>query len=143
MQLSRLQIISRPPRLYEKGNASMWEDDHISRHLLEIHLNQDTDAASRKRPAIQKTVQWIESHLHGSDTHILDLGCGPGLYCELLAEHGHQVTGVDFSKRSIAYAKQEAAAKHLNIEYLHQNYLNLQFESQFDLVMMIFLTLMY
>jgi len=83
-------------------------------------------------------VQWIESHLIGSEKQILDLGCGPGLYCELLAEHGHQITGVDFSKCSIAYAKQTAGEKNLKIEYIHQNYLNLSYKNQFDLVMMIF-----
>jgi len=138
MQISEIIELSKQPGLYEKSNVSMWEDDHISRHLLDLHLNQDTDAASRKIPTVRKTVQWIESHLDGSDKQILDLGCGPGLYCELLAEHGHQVTGVDFSGRSIAYGKQAAAEKNLKIDYLHQNYLNLAFESRFDLVMMIY-----
>ena len=35
---------------------------------------------------------------------ILDLGCGPGLYAELLAKKGHSITGVDFSENSIQYA---------------------------------------
>lgn len=116
----------------------MWEDDHISRHLLELHLNQNCDAASRKRSTIEKTVQWIETHLDNTQKSILDLGCGPGLYCELLAEHGHWVTGVDFSKRSIAYARQNAVQKDLKIDYLQKNYLDLSFENQFDLVIMIF-----
>lgn len=116
----------------------MWEDDHISSHLLQIHLDQETDAASRKRTTILKTVQWIESHLGGGGKEILDLGCGPGLYCELLADHGHQVTGVDFSKRSLTYAKQRAAAKNLAINYLHQNYLAFRSEIRYDLVMMIY-----
>ena len=138
MQISGLLKAIKKPALYEKSNASMWEDDHISRHLLELHLNQDCDAASRKRGTIEKTVQWIETHLDQPQKSILDLGCGPGLYCELLAEHGHRVTGVDFSKRSIAYARQSAAQKGLKIDYLQKNYLDLTFENQFDLVIMIF-----
>jgi len=138
MQISGLFEITKTPQLYEKGNASMWEDDHISRQLLEMHLNEEIDAASRKRVTIQKTVKWIETHLHDGQNAILDLGCGPGLYSELLAEHGHQVTGMDFSPRSIAYAMQEAAEKNLNIDYIHQNYLHMDFENRFDLVMMIF-----
>jgi 2-polyprenyl-3-methyl-5-hydroxy-6-metoxy-1,4-benzoquinol methylase len=139
MEIPRLIEFMTLPGLYEKGTASMWEDDHISRHLLDIHLNQETDAASRKKSSIQKTVEWIELHLNGSEKKcILDLGCGPGLYCELLAEHGHQVTGVDFSKRSIAHAKQAAAEKNLKIDYIHQNYLDLSFENRFDLIMMIY-----
>jgi 2-polyprenyl-3-methyl-5-hydroxy-6-metoxy-1,4-benzoquinol methylase len=138
MQISSLLTTIKKPALYEKGNASMWEDDHISRHLLELHLNQDCDAASRKRVTIERTIQWIETHLDNTQKSVLDLGCGPGLYCELLAEHGHRVTGVDFSKRSIAYARQSATQKGLKIEYLQKNYLDLTFENQFDLVIMIF-----
>ncbi len=138
MQISSLPAITKPPALYEKGTASMWEDDHISGHLLTMHLNPEIDAASRKRPAIQQTVQWIESHLHGGQKSILDLGCGPGLDREMLAKAGHLVAGVDYSERSIAYAKQEAARNDLTIEYLHQNYLHLAFEDRFDLVMMVY-----
>ncbi|MCK9592494.1 MAG: class I SAM-dependent methyltransferase [Methanoregula sp.] len=138
MQISSLLDTIKKPILYEKGNAGMWEDDHISRHLIELHLNQDCDAASRKRGTIEKTVQWIETHLDTNQKSILDLGCGPGLYCELLAEHGHRVTGVDFSERSIAYARQSTLQKDLKIDYLQKNYLDLAFENQFDLVIMIF-----
>jgi 2-polyprenyl-3-methyl-5-hydroxy-6-metoxy-1,4-benzoquinol methylase len=65
-------------------------------------------------------------------------GCGPGLYCEMLAEAGHDVTGVDLSKRSIDYAKKSATEKGLDIEYINKNYLDLDLSEKFDLVMMIF-----
>lgn len=49
------------------------------------------------------------------------------------------VTGVDFSKNSIDYAKQEAKQKGLNITYLHQNYLELDVpENHFDLATLIY-----
>nr|WP_321352302.1 class I SAM-dependent methyltransferase [uncultured Methanoregula sp.] len=138
MQISHLITTLHQPPLYEQGNASMWEDDHISRHLLELHLNPDCDAASRKRSTIEKTIQWIGTFTNTEKKSILDLGCGPGLYCELLAEAGHDLTGVDFSKRSITYAKESAGKKGLRIEYLRKNYLDLSFENRFDLAMMIF-----
>lgn len=42
---------------------------------------------------------------------VVDLGCGTGTLSLLLASHGHDVTGVDFSPRMIelARAKQQAA----------------------------------
>jgi len=138
MQILELPKITKRPQLFEPGNAGMWEDDHISGHLLEIHLSQETDAASRKRDTIRRTVQWIETHLHEGQNTILDLGCGPGLYCEILAEHGHLVTGVDYSKRSVAYATREAARRNLNIDYIRRNYLHTDFECRFDLGMMFF-----
>lgn len=138
MDIPAILKASRKPPLFEKGTASMWDDDHISRHLLALHLSQDTDEASRKREAIAATVDWIESYCGGSKKNILDLGCGPGLYCEMLAGHGHRVTGVDLSARSIAYAKKSAADKGLAIEYLTKNYLDLDVTGQFDIVLMIY-----
>ncbi len=128
---------TRIPELFEKGTASMWDDEYISQCLLEMHLNPDVDAASRKRTTIERTVRWIEAHLDGNK-RILDLGCGPGIYCELLAKAGHQVTGMDYSKRSIEHARQEAARKGLDIEYIHQNYLHLDIGETFDAVTMIY-----
>lgn len=40
---------------------------------------------------------------------VADLGCGTGTLSTLLAQHGHQVTGVDFSAEMVGLAKQKAA----------------------------------
>lgn len=41
---------------------------------------------------------------------ILDVGCGPGLYCVTLAKHGaSRVVGVDFADEMIAVARNKAA----------------------------------
>jgi SAM-dependent methyltransferase len=68
----------------------------------------------------------------------LDLGCGPGLYTEKIARLGHKVTGIDFSQNSIAYAKEGAKQNNLNINYICKNYLDLDFDNQFDLIIMIY-----
>jgi 2-polyprenyl-3-methyl-5-hydroxy-6-metoxy-1,4-benzoquinol methylase len=138
MRIEEFIEATRLPELYEKGTASMWEDEYISERLLEMHLNPDINTASRKRTTIEATVRWIDSRLDGNNKRILDLGCGPGLYCELLAGAGHQVTGIDYSKRSIEHAQQEAARKGLDIKYVHQNYLDLDLEETFDVVTMIY-----
>ena len=41
----------------------------------------------------------------GYKIKILDLGCGQGRHSVLLAEDGHDVIGVDFSKNNIEIAK--------------------------------------
>ncbi|WP_319579279.1 class I SAM-dependent methyltransferase [uncultured Methanospirillum sp.] len=137
MNISNLLSLTCAPELYEPGTHLMWDDHYISEQLLHIHLDQSTDAASRRITTVTKTVRWIESHLEKSSM-ILDLGCGPGLYDEFLTELGHTVTGVDYSHRSIEYAKSQAAEKGLEITYLNQDYLNMTLDNRFDLVIMIY-----
>lgn len=138
MDFEELVRLSTRPPLYEKGTSGMWDDPHISEYLLKAHLDPDTDMASRKRITIERTVDWILDKAGKPAMHILDLGCGPGLYAELLAARGHRVTGVDFSRRSVDFARNQAAAKNLDIKYLCQDYLRLDLEGEFDLVIMIY-----
>jgi len=141
MKLFDLINISGKPKLYEKGTAVMWTDKYISNQLLDIHINSEIDLASRKKSTIEKTVNWILNMTKqpGKEKlNILDLGCGPGLYSQRLAEKGHRVTGVDFSKCSIEYAQNEAKKNNLNISYRHQNYLELTDENKYNLVILIY-----
>jgi ubiquinone/menaquinone biosynthesis C-methylase UbiE len=55
-----------------------------------------------------------------------------------MAERGHNVTGVDISKNSIEYARKESKSQGLDIRYVNQNYLELNEENKYDLVMMVF-----
>ncbi|MFC2134567.1 class I SAM-dependent methyltransferase [Bacteroidota bacterium] len=126
------------PEIYTKGSAVMWTDEHISKQLLDVHLNPDVDLASRKQTTIEKTVNWILEKAPGEKMNILDLGCGPGLYAELLNRRGHNITGIDFSRLSIEYAQQQSEKKNLGITYLHQNYLDLNEDSKYDLVILIY-----
>jgi cyclopropane fatty-acyl-phospholipid synthase-like methyltransferase len=84
-------------------------------------------------------VKWIaEKFKVTPDTTIADFGCGPGLYTTRLAKYGARVTGIDFSHRSIAYARDIAAREDLNIRYESQNYLEYEAKDRFDLVLMIY-----
>ena len=135
-------IISKieKPKIYEKGSAFMWTDEHISKQLLNVHLNPDIDLGSRKRSTIEKTANWIlDTQKDKGKLNILDLGCGPGLYTEIFAKAGHNITGIDISKNSIEYAKKSAQDKKLDITYLNSSYLETDLESdKYDLVVMIF-----
>lgn len=132
-----IRSASRPP-VYTPGTASMWDDEYISKQLLAVHLNPDLDLASRKPATITSTIEWLEKAFARPDSTILDLGCGPGLYTEQLAERGHSVTGVDISTNSIQYAQESAQKKGLNIIYRNQDYLDLDERETFDLILMIF-----
>ncbi len=138
MNIKKLINIAQKPEIYTPGTSMMWVDEYISTQLLETHLSQDIELASRKETTISSTIQWILSKVPGGRLHILDLGCGPGLYAEKLAECGHTVTGMDFSSNSIDYAKESAGRKKLDVSYVHQNYLALEDENKYDLILLIF-----
>ena len=140
--MNLLDIISKieKPKIYEKGTAFMWTDEHISKQLLNVHLNPDIDLGSRKMSTIEKTANWIlDTQKEKGKLNILDLGCGPGLYTEIFAKAGHNITGIDISKNSIEYAKKSAQDKKLDIAYLNSSYLETDLESdKYDLVVLIF-----
>lgn len=140
MKITDIIAQSGKPELYARGTSFMWTDKHISKQLLAIHLNKDTDLASRKKSTIVKTADWIlETQNEKGKLNILDLGCGPGLYAEMFAEKGHYVTGVDISKNSIDHARKSAKEKELNIQYIHANYLEIDLEpDKYDLIVLIY-----
>jgi SAM-dependent methyltransferase len=138
MDLKQLEKITQKSELYEPGDAVMWTDEHISKKLLEVHLNPDIDLATRKPQSVENTIEFILRYCDSPGKEILDLGCGPGIYSEKLAIKGHRVTGVDFSGNSIAYARDHAKEKKLEIKYLCQSYLDLNFENCFDLIFIIY-----
>lgn len=127
------------PGLYAPSTNNFWDDEHISKGLLAAHLNPDWDAASRKHKFLDQSVRWIRKIAPPAQyKFLLDLGCGPGLYAERFSGAGYVVTGVDFSKRSIEYATEQTLMKKSNIRYLYQNYLNINFLEEFDVVTLIY-----
>jgi len=137
--LSMIHKYSEKPGLYEPGEIKFWDDPHISKSMLEAHLDPDHDAASRKSVTINKEIE----HLVSSDVlkqgdRVLDLGCGPGLYSSRLCQKGMNVTGVDFSERAIDFAIKYAAEKGLDIDYRCTNFFDIDYSEEFDAVMQIY-----
>ena len=134
-----LERINERPEVFQFYTASdLWTDEHTSKQMLSFHLNETIDVSSRNAEFINRSVEWIALEFNiGRDTKIADFGCGPGLYATRLAKRGANVTGIDFSKRSIEYAKEVAAQQKLKINYINQNYLEFETEDRFDLVLMI------
>jgi SAM-dependent methyltransferase len=135
-----LEEINQRPLPFEFYTASeLWTDEHTSKHMLALHLNGDIDLASRKTAFIDRSVDWIVSRFRVSnETRIADFGCGPGLYTSRLAQKGAQVTGIDFSARSIRHAREDAERSGLSINYVNQNYLEFETGDRFDLVLIIY-----
>ncbi len=109
-----IELIRRPrtPEPWAEGEKIPWSDPGFSQRMLNEHLSQAHDAASRRFEIIDQQVEWIHHQvLKGKPGRVLDLGCGPGLYTSRLAKLGHACTGIDFSPASIAYARQQAGVR--------------------------------
>lgn len=137
--LDSMCMALRKPPLYEKSEGAFWNDEYISKQMLQAHLNPEFDGASRKLEFVQRSAAWIKE-LVNPDSYpaLLDIGCGPGIYAERFAAAGYQVTGIDFSERSINYAVESALRQGLNITYLFQDYLKLDLKREFDFGTMIY-----
>jgi len=122
--------------LFQRSNEAIWTDEHISKALLDTHLDESTDAASRKQERRTDIINWINKNIK-QNSKIIDLGCGPGLYANELGKIGHNVMGIDFNKKSINYANENKTIKDL-VEYKYCNYLKDIITGKYDVAMMIY-----
>lgn len=135
LDLAAIGTLTQKPALFSGGTVEFWKDPHIAKHMLEAHLDPDFEAASRRPETIDAIVSWLIDHLDmQAGDRLMDLGCGPGLYCRRFAERGLLVTGVDFSENSINYAREQDP----NSTYIVQDYRNLDVPGPFDLVTLIY-----
>lgn len=137
--LSDIVNRAKAPAPWSEADNIPWNEPGFSRRMLEEHLSQEHDAASRRTMIIDDHVDWLHTRiLGGKPGRVLDLGCGPGLYSNRLARLGHQCTGIDFSPASIEYARNTAAAEGLSAEFRLTDLREAQFGTGYDLVMFIF-----
>jgi SAM-dependent methyltransferase len=133
-----LKYSARPP-LFEPGEARFWDNPHISKGMLEAHLDPNTDAASRKMESIDKIIEHlVSSKVMKPGNRVLDLGCGPGLYASRLSRMGIVITGIDISPGSIKYARENAAENGLKIDYHCMNFFDMDFDNTFDVAMQVY-----
>ena len=84
--------------------------------MLAVHLDASTHMASRSPDVINRHLDWLVAQLAAAGLeggHVLDVGCGPGLYCHELARRGFRTTGLDFGPASLQWAETVAAAENL------------------------------
>ena len=83
-------------------------------------------------------VDFIEKEInYDKNCKILDIGCGTGRHDIELAKRGYNVTGIDLSESMLAKAKEKAEKAAVNLNLQLADARKLQFENQFDLVIML------
>lgn len=137
MDLSRI-FKHTPPEPWEGVGKIPWNEPGFSRRMLQNHLAQDHDQASRRNSIIERHVRWIAERFSRKNARILDFGCGPGFYTHALTGRGFKCTGVDFSPASIEYAKNRASESGLEIEYVLADIRDYVPDGGFDCFMMCF-----
>lgn len=78
-------------------------------------------------------------HLQGGE-RILDMACGKGRHSRYLAEKGFEVTGLDLSPKSIAYARK---SEHAHLHFYQHDMRRLFRTNYFDAVMNMFTSFGY
>ncbi len=107
--------------------------------MLREHLDQTHDRASRTADTIEAHVDWIFRELLASEpAQVIDLGCGPGLYTERLAQRGCHCLGVDISPASIGHARRTAEERGSNCTYLLGDIESVDLGTDRDLAMLLF-----
>lgn len=100
--------LATPPEPFDPLFELQWGSSETAGRILAEQLDPATESLSRPRK-VASHVKWLSHHIPGRAS-VLDAGCGPGLYCSLLAAAGYQVTGVDINPAAIRYAKEQQAA---------------------------------
>jgi SAM-dependent methyltransferase len=138
-QKSLFDFITCPPEsgsLWSGQYKIPWNDPDFSRRMLNEHLSQDHDLASRSRDKIQSQVSWIHNSLCGNKpAKLLDLGCGPGLYLKEFIGLDYNCRGIDFSPASIEHARSQLGDQ---AELIQGDIREQDFGSGYSLVMMIY-----
>jgi len=136
--MTLLDIIRRSPTPAADASGSKipWHDPDFSRRMLQEHLSQAHDAASRRADVIDRQVNWIHHELlDSSPARVLDICCGPGLYCQRLAALGSTCLGIDFGPASIEHAVEHT--KGLPCSFRCEDVRTAEFGSGFDLALLI------
>ncbi len=82
-------------------------------------------------------VDFIEKEINkDKNCEILDIGCGTGRHAIELAKRGYNVTGIDLSESMIKKARENAKKYNLDVDFQIADARKLNFEDQFDLVVM-------
>lgn len=135
----RLEEINRRPACFARYTAAdLWTDEYTSARMLSFHLDGAVDISSRKTVFIERSVAWMIARFGlGAGKAVADFGCGPGLYTTRLAASGAAVTGIDFSRRSIEYARRSAQEQGVAVNHILANYLEYESDDRFDLIILV------
>jgi len=75
--------------------------------------------------------RWLPKN---KDANILELCCGTGRLTLPIAEHGYNITGVDYTTSMLEQAKVKAIEKGLEVEFIEADIRSLDLSEKYDLI---------
>lgn len=106
-------------------------------HRSELYLYFYEDFIQEERTERECTFIIDKCGLSTGDK-VLDLACGHGRHSICLARKGFDVSGVDLNEGFIDIAKKEATNNNLNINFIQDNILNINYKNEFDGIILLF-----
>ena len=72
-----LAEVFKKPKAFEYANSTeLWNNPHISKQMLKLHLDPDNDPASRNRKFMDKSINWI-FYMNGKKNELCLYAAGP------------------------------------------------------------------
>lgn len=108
-----------------------------SKDYLDVYNHRDEKDAQLLTELILNTINPTKEKI------FLDAACGTGRHSLILASLGYKVIGFDLSRNLLFKAKEVAANKKYNINFLLADLRNVQFKNRIDIVLNLFTSFGY
>ncbi|HEU0087927.1 MAG TPA: class I SAM-dependent methyltransferase [Pseudonocardiaceae bacterium] len=122
---------------FAPADTTPWDRVEVDAFLEQEYQRSRADlTAGATVSKVEAALHWVRSGLNlpaGAD--ILDVGCGVGLYCHRLAQHGYRVTGTDVSDSFLTFAHARATANAVSCSYRKLSAFDMDFINEFDFVL--------
>lgn len=105
-----------------------------------LYFYQDILNAERLKREIDFLIRYAELE---HSLEILDLACGHGRHANVLAQMGHNVTGIDYTQDFLKIAQEEAFKLGAKVNYIHQDMRNINYNNVFDRIFALFTAIGY
>ena len=84
----------------EVDPGEYWESDQVNEHVYTIDAVRDAFTLKYKRYLRQ-----LRAPVNGTKPHMLEVGCGSGIFLDVATQFGWDVHGLDISPQAIALAR--------------------------------------
>ncbi len=105
-----------------------------------LYFYQNILTSERTKKEIDFLIKYAEID---HPLEILDLACGHGRHANVLAQLGHEVTGIDYTQEFLKIAQEEASKLGVKVNYIHMDMRKIDYSCIFDRIFVLFTAIGY